>query len=79
MVKGEALADVQTAHDFEAHAVDQAQASPIGDEQSLDSALMIVPRHPFESHWCEDLTHESAHGGTTPKRRCNTAHDSTTT
>ena len=61
LVKGEALADVQTAHDFEAHAVDQTRASTIGDEQSLDSAIMVVPRHPLKGDGIEDLTHESAH------------------
>ena len=61
-VEGEALADVQTAHDFEADAVDQTQVSPIGDEQGLDSAFVIASRRPLESHGFEDLTHELAHG-----------------
>ena len=34
LVEGEALADFQTAHDFEAHAVDKTQVAPIGHEQS---------------------------------------------
>jgi 3-deoxy-D-manno-octulosonic-acid transferase len=37
------------------------QASTIGDEQSLDSAIVVVPRHPLKGDGLEDLTHERSH------------------